>query len=56
MDYRISLKTIEKVGKILYRSRLEKGKYRKSFVVYSVEEFIKAITQHIREVCQSKRF
>ncbi len=37
---------IEKTGKVLYRSRMQKGRNRKNFVVYSAEEFIAAITQH----------
>ncbi len=38
---------IEKTGKVLYRSRMQKGKHKKNFVIYSAEEFIAAITQHI---------
>jgi len=38
---------IEKTGKILYHSRMQKGKNRKNFLIYHAEEFIAAITQHI---------
>ncbi|MBU2514108.1 hypothetical protein KJ966_22460 [bacterium] len=38
---------IEKTGKVLYRSIMQKGKNKKNFVLYSAEEFIAAITQHI---------
>ncbi|MBU2514094.1 transposase [bacterium] len=38
---------IEKTGKVLYRSIMQKGKNKKNLVLYSAEEFIAAITQHI---------
>ncbi len=38
---------IEKTGKVVYRSRMQKGKNRKNFVLYTAEGFIAAITQHI---------
>ena len=37
---------IEKTGNVLCRSRMQKGKNKKNFVVYSAEEFVAAITQH----------
>ena len=38
---------IEKTSKVLYRSRMQKGKHKKNFVIDTAEEFITAITQHI---------
>lgn len=38
---------IEKSGKVIYHSKMQKGKNRKNFMVYTAEEFIAAITQHI---------
>ena len=38
---------VEKTRKVIYQGRMRKGKNRKNFEVYSVEEFIAAITQHI---------
>jgi len=38
---------IEKTGKVIYHCKMQKGKNKKNFMVYTVEEFIAAITQHI---------
>ena len=38
---------IEGTGKVIYHTKLQKGKNRKNFSVYTAEEFIAAITQHI---------
>ncbi len=38
---------VEKTNKVIYQGRMRKGKNRKNFEVYSAEEFIAAITQHI---------
>ena len=38
---------IEKTGKVIFRTKMKKGKNKKNFVVYDAEEFIAAITQHI---------
>ncbi len=39
---------IEKTGKVIYRNgKMQKGKNKKNFTVYTAEEFIAAITQHI---------
>lgn len=36
-------------GTVLYRSKMSRGKNKKNFQVYTAEEFIAAITQHIPE-------
>ena len=38
---------IEKSGKVIYHSKMQKGKNKKNFMMYTAEEFIAAITQHI---------
>lgn len=38
---------IEKTGKVIFRTKMQKGKNKKNFVVYDAKEFIAAITQHI---------
>ena len=38
---------IQKTGKVIFRTKMQKGKNKKNFVVYDAEEFIAAITQHI---------
>ena len=39
---------IEKTGKVIYRTdKIQKGQNKKNFAVYTAEEFIAAITQHI---------
>jgi len=39
---------IEKTGKVIYRTdKIQKGQNKKNFTVYTAEEFIAAITQHI---------
>ena len=38
---------IEKTGKVIYRTGKMQGKNKKNFTVYSAEEFIAAIVQHI---------
>ncbi len=38
---------IEKTGKVIYHTVMQKGKHKKNFIVYTAEEFIAAITQHI---------
>jgi len=38
---------IEKTGKVIYHCKMQKGKNKKNFMVYTGEEFIAAITQHI---------
>jgi hypothetical protein len=38
---------IEDTGKVLYRSAMTHGSNKKNFEVFSAEEFIAAITQHI---------
>ncbi len=38
---------VEKTNKVIYQGRMKKGKNRKNFEIYSTEEFIAAITQHI---------
>lgn len=39
----------QKSGQIVYKSKMTHGKNKKNFEVYSAEEFIAAITQHIPE-------
>ena len=39
----------EKNGSIIYHSKMKKGKNKKNFEIYTPEEFIAAITQHIPE-------
>ncbi len=41
------IKYIEKSEKVIYHAKMQKGENRKNFMVYSAEEFIAAITQHI---------
>jgi len=38
---------LEDTGKVLYRSAMTHGSNKKNFEVFSAEEFIAAITQHI---------
>jgi hypothetical protein len=39
---------IEKTGKVIYRTdKMQKGQNKKNFTVYTTEEFIAAVTQHI---------
>ncbi len=38
---------VEETGKVIYHSKMQKGKNKKNFAIYSTEEFIAAITQHI---------
>ena len=38
---------IEDTGKILYRSAMTHGNNKKNFEIFTAEEFIAAITQHI---------
>ncbi len=39
---------IEKTGKVIYRTdKIQKGQNKKNFTVYTAEEFIAAVTQHI---------
>ena len=38
---------MEKTGKVIYRTKMQKGGNKKNFMIYIPEEFIAAITQHI---------
>jgi hypothetical protein len=38
---------IEKTGKVIYHSKMKKGEDKKNFMIYTAEEYIAAITQHI---------
>lgn len=39
---------IEKTGNVIYHTgKMQKGKHKKNFMVYSADEFIAAVTQHI---------
>ena len=43
-----NIRYIEKTGSVIYHTgKLQKGKNKKNFTVYTAEEFIAAITQHI---------
>ncbi len=39
----------QEAGTVIYRSKMSQGKSRKNFQIYTAEEFIAAITQHIPE-------
>lgn len=41
----------DKTWTVIYRSKVTHGKNKKNFNVYSVEEFIAVITQHISDKC-----
>ena len=40
---------LEDTGKVLYRSAMSHGSNKKNFEIFTAEEFIAAITQHIPE-------
>ena len=47
---------IEKTGKVIFRTKMQKGKNKKNFAVYDAEEFIAAITQRtlVRHITQKE--
>jgi len=47
---------VEKTGKVIFRTKMQKGNHQKNFMVYTAEEFIAAITQRtlVRHITQKE--